>query len=109
MVGLMAMQREGDEGSRGFGGIAQPGASAAVMVRDLWLTTSSGMRPRLRLSYLDREDMRRAEHIRTKDDPFHVGGKRNIRLEAAVVMLREINETLGLEIADVDQVFLVAE
>src|ERR1017187_1525250 len=109
MVGLMAMQREGDEGVFcGFGGIAQPGASAAVMVRDLWLTTSSGMRPRLRLSDLDREDMRRAEHIRTKDDPFHVGGKRDIRLEA-VVMLREINETLGLEIADVDQVFLVAE
>src|ERR1017187_2955996 len=109
MVGLMAMRREGDEGvSRVWGNRAAWRIGRRHGAGSLWLTTSSGMRPRLRLSYLDREDMRRAEHIRTKDDPFHVGGKRDIRLEA-VVMLREINETLGLEIADVDQVFLVAE
>jgi len=33
---------------------------------------------RLRLSDLDPEDVRKAEHVRTKDAPFHVGGKRDI-------------------------------
>src|SRR5205807_3619695 len=65
-------------------------------------------RPLSRLRDLDGEDVRRTEHVRTEDHISHVGGKRDVGLEP-VVMLSEIHKTLGLEIADIDQVFLVAE
>src|SRR5260370_22188389 len=56
----------------------------------------------------NREDVGGSEHIGTENDPFHVRRKGDIGLEP-VVMLREIDKPLGLEIANVDEIFFIAE
>src|SRR5665213_1132265 len=52
--------------------------------------------------------MRRTQHIRSEDYPFHIRREGHVRFER-VVMLREIYEPLGFEVADVDQIFFIAE